>query len=423
MPIDPEKGTVILAAHGSRREPVANAVVQEHARRLQKEYGCGTVKTAFRQGTPTFGEVLDSLSVDEVTVVPFVAADGYYARTVLPRELSLNQRYPQMRVRFTKAVGNHPRIPPLVNQRVRQLKRQFHLSAEQTALIVVGHGTRRHALSSASTRALVEELRKFGVCSEVHPAFLDEPPQLEEVFRALSRPQVVVLPFFMGSSYHVLQDLPRRLGMENLVGTPFPAQATRAGQQVVFDRALQGKLVVRLKGGDPFVFGRGGEEQNACQKAGVHCVVVPGVSSALAAPASVGIPVTYRQKSRHFVVVTGHSNGEGDPLDYSALASIDTIVILMGRSNLVEFCELLMTAGKDPTTPAACVEWATTQKQKLSTGSLQSIAALVERDKLQPPVVTIVGEVAALAATSDSFARECWQLADPAHRGDHPWLS
>ena len=82
-----------------------------------------------------------------------------------------------------------------------------------------------------------------------------------------------------------------------------------------------------------------------------------------------------------------------------------------------------MIAGKDPATPAACVEWATTQKQKVSTGTLQSIAALVEQDKLQPPVVTIVGEVAALGATSDSFTRECWQLADPAHRGDHPWLS
>ena len=202
-----------------------------------------------------------------------------------------------------------------------------------------------------------------------------------------------------------------------------PSIAQEQIHRILIDRALQGKLVVRLKGGDPFVFGRGGEELYACQKAGVNCVVVPGVSSALAAPASVGIPVTFRQKSRHFVVVTGHSNGKGDPLDYSALASIDTIVILMGHSKLVEFCESLMVAGKDPTTPAACVEWATTRKQKVSTGSLQAIAALVERDKLHPPVVTVVGEVAALAATSDSFADECWQLTDPAHRGVHPWLS
>ncbi len=238
MPIDPEKGAVILAAHGSRREPVANAIVQEHARRLQEDYGWGTVKAAFRQGTPAFGEVLDTIFVDEVTVVPFFAADGYYARTVLPRELSLNQRYPYTRLRFTEAVGTHPGISSLVDQRVRRLVQQFHLKADQTALIVVAHGTRRHASSSASTRCLVEELRKRGVCSEVHPAFLDEPPRLEEVFAALGQPQVVVFPFFMGGSYHVLHDLHGRLGMENRVGTQFPAQVTRAGQQVVFDRAI-----------------------------------------------------------------------------------------------------------------------------------------------------------------------------------------
>ncbi len=112
MPIDPEKGTVILAAHGSRREPVANAIVQEHARRLQEEFGWETVKATFRQGTPTYGEVLDSLSVDEVTVVPFFAADGYYATTVLPRELSLNQRYPQMRVRSRRQWETIPGFPP-----------------------------------------------------------------------------------------------------------------------------------------------------------------------------------------------------------------------------------------------------------------------------------------------------------------------
>lgn len=205
-----------------------------------------------------------------------------------------------------------------------------------------------------------------------------------------------------------------------------PGRPSTTQQQInrlLIDRALQGKSVVRLKGGDPFVFGRGGEEQVACQKAGVQCVVVPGVSSALAAPASAGIPVTYRQKSRHFVVVTGHSNGKGDPLDYSALAGIDTIVVLMGYAKLTEFCESLMAAGKDPTTPAACVEWATTKRQRVSAGSLQSIATQVQQDKLQAPVVTVVGAVAALARTSESFAREWWLLADPAHRGVHPWLS
>jgi uroporphyrin-III C-methyltransferase len=182
--------------------------------------------------------------------------------------------------------------------------------------------------------------------------------------------------------------------------------------QILIDRALQGQSVVRLKGGDPFVFGRGGEEQAACSKAGVQCVVVPGVSSALAAPASVGIPLTYREKSRHFVVVTAHSNGSGDSLDYQALASIDTIVILMGRSKLREMCESLIAAGKDPETPAACVEWATTEQQKVAVGPLHSLAGQADQNQLRPPVVTVIGEVAALALASDNVENESWQLVE-----------
>lgn len=202
-----------------------------------------------------------------------------------------------------------------------------------------------------------------------------------------------------------------------------PSIAQQGINGILIDRALQGKLVLRLKGGDPFVFGRGGEEQEACFQAGIRCVVVPGVSSAVAAPAAAGIPVTYRQKSRHFVVVTAQNNGKGDALNYSALASIDTIVILMGRSKLAEMCESLIAAGKDPATPAACVEWATTQEQKVTIGSLHSIAALADREGLQPPVVTIVGEVAALATASRSVENECWQLANQATRGLPSWLS
>ncbi|MDA2933145.1 uroporphyrinogen-III C-methyltransferase [Acidobacteria bacterium AH-259-D05] len=193
--------------------------------------------------------------------------------------------------------------------------------------------------------------------------------------------------------------------------------------RILIDRALQGKLVVRLKGGDPFVFGRGGEEQEACLKAGIQCLVVPGVSSALAAPASVGIPVTYREKSRHFVVVTAHSNGAGEALNYSALASIDTMVILMGRSKLAKMCKSLIAAGKDPATPAACVEWATTRKQKMTLGSLNSIATLADRDQLRPPVVTIVGEVAAMATASGSVENECWQLVNQTRHRFQSWLS
>ncbi len=193
--------------------------------------------------------------------------------------------------------------------------------------------------------------------------------------------------------------------------------------QILIDRALQGKHVVRLKGGDPFVFGRGGEEQEACRRAGIQCVVVPGVSSALAAPASVGIPVTYRGKSRHFVVVTAHSDGSGDSLDYQALAAIDTLVVLMGRSELSEICRKLIKAGKDPETPAACVEWATTEEQRVAVGPLRSIAERTEGDQLQPPVVTVIGEVAALTAAPETIENEYWQLVDRLSREFESWQS
>jgi uroporphyrin-III C-methyltransferase len=214
-------------------------------------------------------------------------------------------------------------------------------------------------------------------------------------------------------SRDLLQQCSQHSELINVGKTPGKPSITQDEiHRLLIDRALQGKNVVRLKGGDPFVFGRGGEEQEACRKAGIQCLVIPGVSSALAAPASVGIPVTYREKSRHFVVVTAHSNGVGDSLDYQALASIDTIVILMGRSQLTGTCKSLITAGKDPETPAACVEWATTQKQKVVVGPLRSIAGLADQNQLRAPMVTVIGEVAGMATASGTVENEYWQLVN-----------
>ena len=229
---------MVLAAHGSRRESQANTIVEDHARRLKAEYGFQQVAVAFRQGSPSFAEVIDSIATDDVTIVPFFSSDGHYSRTVLPRELSLNRRYSQVRLRFTEPVGTHPQMGILVSKRVREILRRFYLKPEQTAVIVVGHGTRRHAMSSTSTLELVKSLKKSRVCSRIHPAFLDEPPQLEEVFQNLWQAEVLVMPFFIGGSYHVLQDIPRRLGLAELVGAQFPAQRVVGKRRVVFDRAI-----------------------------------------------------------------------------------------------------------------------------------------------------------------------------------------
>ncbi|HJR49731.1 MAG TPA: uroporphyrinogen-III C-methyltransferase, partial [Gemmatimonadales bacterium] len=163
-------------------------------------------------------------------------------------------------------------------------------------------------------------------------------------------------------------------------------------------RALAGRTVVRLKGGDPFVFGRGSEELEACRAAGVPCEVVPGVSSAIAGPAAAGIPVTARGVARSFTVVTAHQAGDSSATDLRQLVGVDTIVVLMGRSGLPGFTVDLIAAGRHPDTPAACIQSATTPDQRVTIATLSTIAAAAERDGLEAPIVTVIGEVAKMGA-------------------------
>ncbi len=169
--------------------------------------------------------------------------------------------------------------------------------------------------------------------------------------------------------------------------------------RLLVDRARQGEIVVRLKGGDPFVFGRGWEEWQACRDAGVPCVVVPGLTSALAVPAAVGIPITHRGVGRTFAVMTARGKAGEDVLTPTckALANIDTVVILMGRSNLGEVTQALMAGGRAPATPAACIEHGTTARARSVVATLTTITEVVERATFKAPVVTVVGHVAKYA--------------------------
>jgi uroporphyrinogen III methyltransferase/synthase len=163
--------------------------------------------------------------------------------------------------------------------------------------------------------------------------------------------------------------------------------------------AREGKRVVRLKGGDPFVFGRGGEEALALAAAGIAFEVVPGVTSAVAAPAYAGVPVTHRGLASSFAVVTGHEeeSKEEPAVDWARLATaVDTIVILMGASPLAEIAARLIAGGRDPRTPAISVEWGTSPRQRSVAAPLTEIAAAVRDAGLGPPLLTVVGEVASL---------------------------
>lgn len=171
---------------------------------------------------------------------------------------------------------------------------------------------------------------------------------------------------------------------------------------LLVDRARAGKRVVRLKGGDPFVFGRGFEELTACREAGVDCVVIPGVSSAIAAPAAAGIPLTHRRLIRCFTVLTGKTGEDtGAPeINFEALRGADAVCVMMGRENLREIADGLMRAGRVGSTPAACVEWGTTSHQRVIKGTLAEIADLADREGIEAPIVTVIGAVAAFAESN-----------------------
>jgi uroporphyrinogen III methyltransferase/synthase len=173
--------------------------------------------------------------------------------------------------------------------------------------------------------------------------------------------------------------------------------------------ARRGRRVVRLKGGDPFVFGRGGEEAEALARAGIPFEVVPGVSAAVAVPAYAGIPVTHRGVASSFAVVTGHEDGckRESAVDWERLATaVDTIVILMGLRSLAGIAETLIAHGRAPGTPVALVRWGTTDLQTTLTGRLDEIADKARSASLEPPVVAVIGEVVRLGERLAWFVPE-----------------
>lgn len=509
---------LVLAAHGSRREPGANLLVRRLAEALRARRLYDEVAVAFHQGEPGFGTVLDELQSDEITVVPFLISAGHFTAKVLPNALAQNRRYPELRLRQTPAVGTHPGIAPLVARRATELMRDRGIERNATSLALVGHGTRRHPESRASTIQLAETLRRRRVAKEILFGFIDDDPPLETLVARATMQHVVVVPFLMGGA-HLSEDVPRLLGgrqpeanglvIDQPVGTypglveiiidlarrhpppPAPRFRPRLGRAsspaagtvhlvgggpgdpglitvrglellrradvVMHDRligpellgearngallidvgkgpghapysqaainalliehAAGGHTVVRLKGGDPFVFGRGSEELAACRDAGISVDVVPGVTSALAAPAAVGIPVTARGIAQSFTVMTGHrADDRDDTFTLSAspatpaTAAADTLVVLMGRATLGSLTTQLIAGGRDPHTPAACIQSATTAGQRVTLATLATIAEAADRDGLESPVVTVIGEVAALAGQQVSRAAENFNL-------------
>ena len=484
---------ILLAAHGARRDPAANARVRDLAAALHSRGAADEVVAGFHQGEPGFTAALGELTAERVLVLPLFTSEGYYTEQVLPEALAHSARFQDLTLRQAAPVGVHPELAALVAARILTVVTAERLERAETSVLLVGHGTLRNPKSRLATFRLAERLISRGDAEEVVCGFLDDEPSIETAIAQVRNRAVVVVPFLIGGGGHVLEDLPRRLGtardrrivldipvgaydgLEDLLveialrelppagppssmppgsvalvgaGPGDPGLITvrglallRGAEVVLHDRlsapellsevrrdalvidvgklpggegtsqntinalliehALAGRTVVRLKGGDPFVFGRGSEEFDACAAFDIPCTVVPGITSAIAVPAAAGIPVTARGESRSFAVVTAHGEGGERPEAIQRLAAnadIETLVLLMGRSALRELAAELIAAGRDPETPVACIQDGTTPRQRVTVATLGTIADAADRDELVAPIVIVVGAVAARAA-------------------------
>ncbi|TCO56840.1 uroporphyrin-III C-methyltransferase/precorrin-2 dehydrogenase/sirohydrochlorin ferrochelatase [Actinocrispum wychmicini] len=216
--------------------------------------------------------------------------------------------------------------------------------------------------------------------------------------RLLARADVVVADRL--APRELLESLAPQVEVVDAAKIPYGRAASQEfiNNRLVSD-ALAGKFVVRLKGGDPYVFGRGFEELIACAQAGVPVTVVPGVTSAFGAPAVAGVPVTHRGVAHEVVVVSGHvaPDSEASLVDWSALARLTgTIVLMMGVERIAAFADALLAGGRPAGTPVAVVQEGTTRTQRIVRSTLDNVADDVASAGIRPPAVIVIGPVAGL---------------------------
>jgi uroporphyrin-III C-methyltransferase / precorrin-2 dehydrogenase / sirohydrochlorin ferrochelatase len=261
--------------------------------------------------------------------------------------------------------------------------------------------------SAAVRDGLLESLRVGGVVGETKPtgvALIGGGPGDAELItvkgrRLLGLADVVVADRL--APRELLDELGPHVTVVDAAKIPYGRAASQdAINATLIEHAKAGRFVVRLKGGDPYVFGRGFEELAACAAAGVPVTVVPGVTSAFAVPGAAEVPVTHRGVTHEVVVVSGHV-APGDPrslVDWSALGRLrGTIVIMMGVERVGEFASVLMAGGRSGDTPVAVVQEGTTRNQRSLVSRLDSVGADVAAEGIRPPAVIVVGAVAGLA--------------------------
>jgi uroporphyrin-III C-methyltransferase len=390
--------SLAIVGHGTPQHPESRTSAVQLADTLRRRRVAGEVLAAFIDDDPPLDALLQTAALPHLIVVPFLIGGGVHVGADIQRVLEESRvarrksRSPAVIV--DRAIGSYPGLVDVIIDLARRhapppaprfRPRPSRARRERGTVHLVGAGPGDPGLITA--RGL-ELLRRADVV--VHDRLIG-PDLLAEV-----RTGALLIDVGKGPGHA-------------------PYSQAEINAQLV-EHAGQGHTVVRLKGGDPFVFGRGSEEADACTAAGVEVYVVPGISSAIAGPAAAGIPVTARGVAQSFTVITGQSAAGGGPSlpgSGQALPALPafsafpehTLVVLMGRASLGPLAAQLIAAGRDPATPAACIQSATTPEQRVTRATLATIAEAVDRDGLQAPVVTVIGEVAALDVSGTAGQR------------------
>jgi sirohydrochlorin cobaltochelatase len=399
---------VVLVAQGTTR-PEANARIAAVARLLWEGSGYASVEPSFiAVAEPRLPAVLDKvrrLGARRVVVAPyFLFAGALIDRTVEQGE-AFAAAHPDIDVRVAEVIGDCDEVADIVLERYRDAlpsppSRRDHALAGDHALLDVGGRHAGAGVPHGESRQVHDHDRGWG---EGRVALVGAGPGPEGLItvrgaRLLAEADVVVADRLVPAG--LLASLPERVRVIDAGKVPHAASAKQEDiNATLIEHAHAGRRVVRLKGGDPFVFGRGFEEVIALREAGIEPEVVPGVSSALAAPALAGVPVTHRATVHEFTVVSGHlPPGHPDSLtDWSALArQRGTIVLLMGVGNAGKIAATLIEHGRPGDSPAMVVERAGTPEQRRVITSLDRLEEVVIESGIRPPATIVIGPTAAL---------------------------
>ncbi|MFQ5491858.1 MAG: CbiX/SirB N-terminal domain-containing protein, partial [Phycisphaerae bacterium] len=209
---------LVLAAHGSSHSDGVAAILDRIVADLRAGPAFDSVTACYHRQPPYFRDVLDAQTADRIVVVPMMTSGGYFSRVVLPERMGLTgpvtYRNGQT-IHLTAPLGEHARMPNLMAARVRSTLKAHRLDPSLTAVILVGHGTRRDPQSASLTERHAASLRRRKQVSQVVTAFLDQPPELEEVHRLTDLPILIVVPYLLGGGKHAIEDLPARLGIRS----------------------------------------------------------------------------------------------------------------------------------------------------------------------------------------------------------------